>query len=1029
MARAVPPNRGLVKAKTSFLRWALVRASIVYILSVLFLTCPSTPNHPVCQLGSLAHNSIVTPLHDIVRSTETGARIDTAYRAHLVPFYQTHAQPVVASAQVFVAESALPVLKQAAQPACDAVHRVLGPHIDRVSSTYVAHAKPSVDAIKHGVCAAANHVVIPVASTISSYSKVVAREYVRPVVSNYVVPVYVNHVQPRWNNHVRPALCRSVKVAVEYTQSSVVPAIVDGAARGARVASDFASTYIAPYARRATLHTYVFVKTKVCPPVHAAYAQTLKPHVDRVVPWNKIDPVLSKLHMASTTLIDFVWGFVEELYYMTYTIFTGDEHPSVVAKLRDTASKADVGEREVNAEGQLQGVARRLSGSARQWIQHARGWVGSAAGSAKDNLAVYGNRATATAKDMWQANVGAQTSNVKATVAVETNDVKATIAVETSDVQATQQVPVASKIESVVEAVVSSVTEAAQSVTSLAASLATEAAEPAESVFTSATQPVAAKWSEIRDKVKVHVQTVESDARRVAHTVESVAESVVESVMSEAVVTDAVESVESVADSVVEPAASDIAETVVSVADSVAETVVSVASEIVEPVVSVASDIAEPVVSVASDITEHVVESVVSVESAVTEVAGDVADSAVSVKNAVTEIVADKAASIKNDATEIIADKAASIKSAATEAAPVSKLSVVISDAIEHLTSVDEAASAESAAKAVTSAIASKLEKLEDVPSIPVPTMAAPSVAQNVSFVAEDAASAVYKARDAMAGVFVGDKERVEFSELVESAQKGVENLEDFPKILDDAQEAITEKVVNKASEATPLPVVSEPVKEAEDVKPKPVVAKTVEQAEEATLAAKPIAERAVDVSEPEVPKEPLSEQLPPADNIVVSEEPTHDDTVVEADSLVDDVRKSASNWVKDARKSISKELAEERTRTIAADAGTTLSDAVVVTSPESKAADAAPEEPAAQVLVDKTLPVSVSASQVEVTQRDHAEPSKSASPKPNASKSDKAVPAANVPAPDSSAEAQPAATKGPRKVKKVKRRMVKKTV
>ncbi|KAJ2243903.1 hypothetical protein GGH97_003385, partial [Coemansia sp. RSA 475] len=422
MVRAVPPNRVVVKAKTSFLRWAIVRASILYILSVVFLTCPNTPGHPVCQLGSIAHSAVVTPLHDLVRSTETGARIDTAYRAHLVPFYQVHAQPVVAGAQTFVAESAIPVLKQAAQPACDVVHRVLGPHIDRVSSVYVAHAKPSVDAVKNGVCAAANNVVIPVASTISTYSKVVAREYVRPVVSNYVVPVYVNHVQPRWNNHVRPALCRSVKVAAEYTKSSVLPAIVDGASRSARVTSDFASTYIAPYARRATLHTYVFVKTKVCPPVHAAYAQTLKPHVDRVVPWNKIDPVLRKLYTASTTLIDVVWGFVSEVYYMSYTIFTGDEHPTVMAKLRDAASKVVVGERVVDAEGQLQGVARRLSGSARQWIQHARGWVGSAAGSAKDNLAVYGNRATATAKDMWQANVGAQTSDVKATVAVETSD-------------------------------------------------------------------------------------------------------------------------------------------------------------------------------------------------------------------------------------------------------------------------------------------------------------------------------------------------------------------------------------------------------------------------------------------------------------------------------------------------------------------------------------------------------------------------------------------------------------------------------
>ncbi|KAJ2829190.1 hypothetical protein IWW50_000989, partial [Coemansia erecta] len=242
-------------------------------------------------------------------------------------------------------------------------------------------------------------------------------------------------------------------------------------------------------------------------------------------------------------------------------------------------------------------------------------------------------------------------------------------------------------------------------------------------------------------------------------------------------------------------------------------------------------------------------------------------------------------------------------------------------------------------------------EKLEAVPSIPVPSMpAAPSAVQNVSLVAEDAASAMYKARDAMAGVFVGDDERAEFSELVKSASEGVENLEKFPTILDDSQQAVKPKassveqvIEDKIEEAKP--VASEVAEKTEVVKPvvakvaekakeaKPVVTEVVDKAKEAASAAESLVESAVagapeSAASPESSSESSSE-LPPADNIVVSIEPTQDETAgAGSDSSVnEDVRKSASNLVKDMRKSISMELAEERTRTGAADAGTTLSD------------------------------------------------------------------------------------------------------
>ncbi|KAJ2313689.1 hypothetical protein H4R23_002739, partial [Coemansia sp. Cherry 401B] len=694
MARVDAPSRARAQAKPSLLRWALVRAGILYVLSVLFLTCPSRPGHPVCQIGAFTQSNLVSPLHDLALATETGARIDAAYRAHLVPFYQVHAAPAVHGARAFIVDSAVPAAKQAVGPACDAVHRALDPHAARAAAMYAAHAKPAVDAVKRGVCTAARRVVVPVCSAAARQARVVLAEHVGPAarscVRDYVVPFFANHVQPRWNRQVRPALAHYARVAVRYTRSSVLPALADGAAHGVRSARQLAATHVVPHARRATVAVYVFVKSNVCPPVRRAYALTLKPHVDRVVPWDRVDPVVGRLWAGTWALVDVAQTFIEECYYMAYTIVTGAEHPSVLAKqrARDDAAAAKTSTLDAlklagDQGQQIHDMARKFSGSARQWIQVARGWVGAAAGSAKDNLAAYGSRATATAKDMWgQA--------------------------------ATEAVPAA--------------TEAAQS----AATMATEAA--------------AEQASEVSEKLKVYVQTVESAVQQAYESRAAQATEEAEPVVSEA--TAVVESVESaVADTVVESVESLATEEAVggveSVESLVTETVVGVVESVESAVTDKAAEVVVSVESVVTDKAADFVDSAASIEGAVESAASDLAESAASVGTAVVDsaasiesVVAESAASIES----IVADSAVSAKSAVTDAAadivtePLSQAAAAVSEAVES-------------PAAITSAIASKLEeKLDAAPSLPVPSLDTFAVAPNVSLVAEDAASAMYKA-------------------------------------------------------------------------------------------------------------------------------------------------------------------------------------------------------------------------------------------------------------------------------------------
>ncbi|KAJ2852312.1 hypothetical protein IWW36_000455 [Coemansia brasiliensis] len=989
-------------AKCGLLRWILVRGGILYLLSILLFTCPHAPNHPVCQISSAAKSKIVAPLHDLALSTETGARINTAYRAHLVPFYEKHGAPVVNGAHAFISESAAPALKQATKPMCDSFHRAIDPYTERVSSLYVAHAKPTVDAVKSGICTATSRAVVPIVSVVGQHSLHVLREYVGPTVRvcvyDYMVPFYANHIHPRWNNQIRPAVCHYFKVAVQHTRTSVLPAVFDGAAHGARLSREFAFKHIVPHVRRATMHTYAFAKTKVYPPIYNAYAQTLKPHVDRIVPWDRIDPVLDNVCIYSSSLWNICKVFAEEVYFMCYTIVTGAEHPLVLEKqrkLEPLAERRDSGVLDAfklpsQIDSDVRGVARKISGSARQWVQVARGWMGSAAGSAKSNIVSYGSRAAESAKNMWST-----ASSLESTVVSKASDVaeSATAAVTT----ALQMTP-SEWIEATSEA-----QRAMNTITSEAAAETSVVAEKAElilSVFSKVTERASAPITEliVSDEPFTVTFAHDSDVQETVFDKGNVMES-------------AQEPIEQAIKSATEAAIKD-AEKAKDAVTEAAHSFVERGTERAKPVVE---QITEKVVTVAEPIQSRVTEAAASAAGSLSSKA---ADKAATLKSKVTEAAVNIGASIKDEVTEqaaSMADTVVSAGNAATEAAVKSAASLESTATTPDIL--------KSAAE-VTSAIESKLEEIiEDGPSIPVPSMDIPLVSQNATLEAEEAASVMYKARDAMAGVFVGDEERAKFGELVKNASEGVENLENFPSVLDDMSSDVGAKLT-KISEKIAKPVVSKATEKASE-------ARSVVERAVASSSDSEVVESAIESSSKESSVDSASDKHTSEDvSDTIAPEPQSP-----SDSVDEDVRKSASNWVKDARKSISKELAEERTRTIViADTTTTLTESAEAS--ETKEAEAVPEEPAAQVLMDKTNPVSVSASQkpeqAKKRNAGKAEPSKSVSlEKPQASKSDKAVPAANVPAPETTTVPKPPApssSKGPRKVKKTKKRVIKKT-
>ncbi|KAJ1666582.1 hypothetical protein IW140_005076 [Coemansia sp. RSA 1813] len=880
--RTPPTHRNSNSNSGSYLKRALWRAVLVYITFISLFTCPSNPGHPVCRAEAAVHTSLVAPVHNLILSTETGARVDAAYKAHLVPFYEKHGAPVVNGAQSFVCDTVVPTLKKAVQPASDAVCRIAGPHVGKVSALYTAHAKPTVDAVGSAVYSAVNRLIIPVTSTVFDRTACGVKEYVIPfgrsAVNDHIIPFYSNHVHPRWNHQVKPALCRYSKVAVEYTRTSVLPAIADGATYGYSASRDFAAAYVVPHTKRVTVHVYSFVKKHVCPPVRSVYERTLKPHVDRIVPWDKVQTVSDKLSTAVCTTFEVSKGFVEEFYFMCYTIATGNEHPAVIARLRaaaedskrkdsgivdslkgrvfpdSTASSMD--------NGQLQHMARRVSGSARQWVQVARGWLGSAVGNAKDGVASYRSRFEQTASIQFSeatSVAGAVTEIVAslaqdavsiASVVQETEEPAVDIATSTSDSHADEATPLVEPVIDVVNDTVASIVD-----------------------------------EHLEQTSKPEYASVTEHADEATSIAESVAESVVEPVVESAA--DPVVELAKEAISAVTPEASKLEEKAIA-AESVAE---SIAEEVVvENFASVTSEV-EPVISKQPAETTEDTPVVPSI----------VAD----VKENIEFVLKDDEPSSLSETEEAITTSEAEERK---EKKIVPEITTVIS-IVELPATKKEPLTSSSTVEPVPT----KKERVEEH----VADETSANTKEAASIVAEEAASVVYDAREAMAGVVLDKDDVSKFEELVKSATKVTENLEAFPSVVMDTEEldAETTTAINaapKKPEATP---------EDDTLGPEAVV-------ESGAAGEKP--------AKPDTPLAPASdendmtsvtttvlelkeEEQPVSDEVPVAKEEQQTPATLESqaqDTTVDeDVRKSASNWVKDARKSISKELAEERTR------------------------------------------------------------------------------------------------------------------
>ncbi|KAJ1989863.1 hypothetical protein GGI25_000029 [Coemansia spiralis] len=853
MVRAYRPNTTRPAQPTqrksgSYLKRTLWRIVLFYIGFVSLFTCSTSPGHPICRVESFVHNALVAPVHTYIVGTETGARVDAAYKAHLVPFYEKHGAPIISGAQSLVRDTAVPVLQKVAQPATDTLHRFVSPQIEKVDAVYTAYAKPTVDTVKGGICHVAQRFVFPVTVAVydTTYSGV--REYVVPfgrsAVNDYIVPFYTNHVQPRWNHQIKPSVCRYSKVAVEYTRTSILPAIVDGAVYGYDNSRKFASAYIVPHAKKATVYTYVFIKRHVCPPVHSLYAKTLKSHVDRMVPWDKVEIVSESLSSATCATVSIVKGFVEEFYFMCYTIATGEEHPVVVARLRKAAEEArrkDPGfvesikdrvfaETKESAEnGQIQHIARRVSGSARQWVQIARGWIGSAVGNAKDGVASYRNRLEETAAiqfDQATSAAGAATELI-AEVANE-----------------------AASVAGIVEESAKSYIETFTSAAELASETAKVAIETVEVAIETAVDIAADIAAEVTEEVATLISSELSDKP---------ASDVGKEQLSGAVLinTSVNEPVSKLTDSAVFVATSE-ASKLEDKAEAVLDTVTEAAAEEWDEITSKAD-------YVAFDYIPDIVESsdVISIASDVKESAGPLVDN-----------------SQITSATEIVFEV-------------TSKIASVVQDKI-----IPEAG---------TSALGE--ETLVNSANINAET-----TFESTDINAEDAAAAIYDAREAMAGVVLEKEDISRFEELVKSATEVTGNMEEFPSVLNDIEDnaTISTLLSEKPSTSTTAESESQPIEQT--IGPEMVVSGSAEASFATNLQFSSPADDIV--SETMTASEEFNtDDIPKA--IIADQAAVEPASVQMAkDSTIDeDVRKSAFNWVKDARKSISKELAEERTR------------------------------------------------------------------------------------------------------------------
>ncbi|KAJ1943331.1 hypothetical protein GGF37_002697, partial [Kickxella alabastrina] len=971
--------------------WTLRRVALLYILFVTLFTCPNTPGHPICRIESLAHSAIVAPVQSYLVGTETGARVNAAYNAHLVPFYHKHGAPAVVQAHSLLVDTALPVLRKATAPLCDATHRVVNPYAAKVSAVYARHAKPSVDLVLGGVCGVTQKYLVPTGSMlVQQAGRAVdsAVPVVRCVANDYVVPFFANHVQPRWSNQVKPAICHYSHVVIAYTRSNVLPGIADGAAQAWRVSQSFASVHVIPYAKISAINAYAFTKAHICPPVHSLYARTLKSHIDQVVPWEKVQVTSDKAAAIAWTILDVAKSFTEEVFFMFYTIITGNEHPAVVERLKKVgmeqekelmlrAKENSVVPMVTQSAGQIKGFARKVSGSARQWVQIARGWVGSAVEVAKEGVATYTSRMAETAVQQVAKATGAA---AEATKVVAEQWSKATEHVAKPTATATAMKPVVKpttaavvkKAETVAAPVVKKVHSVVKNVESVAAPVVkrsetatapvvknpeTVAAPVVKNPETVAAPVVKKAESAIEKVVSVAtpvVKNVESVAAPVMKKVESVVEKITEKVV------EAVGSATESAAEVVESATSVAAETVPKILESVTSVV---AEQVVDTIKSITDQAAEIVKSVAEPVVEKATENAAEAAISVTEAAAEIFESLTSVA---AETIPEIVESVASVASETIPEIVETVTSAANQFAETVKsvAAPVINTGTAKL--ADTASSATKAAASAVSNIAEETSILGFLAKEELET--AEETTEKQPPVAEDAASAILAARDAMAGIVIPAEDKAMFEDLINAASDS-DNLEQFPQIVD---EQIT----------TDTPAVPEIIS---------VIKKDVE---------------------PVVPAAALDE-----------------DSV---DSIDEDVRKSASNWVKDARKSISKELAEERTRAVTQ----------VADTPELSAAPEAlsAENPlvAQQTDMAETTPVAVLASTTIIEEPipvDSVPEGIVMANKPAAPAAVTSEIKAEQPLGKRFEEEQKVAdsektsgTKGPRKIKKTKKRAVKKT-
>ncbi|KAJ1813931.1 hypothetical protein LPJ75_002978, partial [Coemansia sp. RSA 2598] len=706
----------------------LRRVALLYALFVTLFTCPFPNSNPVCKIESFAHSTLVAPISNYLLQTETGARVSTAFNAHLAPFYQKHGAPIVGGVNSFVANTAVPVVKKAASPVCDAFHRAADPHIEKAASLYNAHAKPAVDAVENVVGGTARNYVIPVVVVVKDKCVKLVDEYAVPffksAVNEHMVPFFSNHVQPRWRTQVKPALGHYSKVAVDYTRSSVLPSIADGGAQGYRASRDFASAHVVPHAKRATVKTYVFFKTRVSPPIYSVYASTLKPHVDRVVPWEKVDFVTDKASVVFLAVLDVGKSFCEEFYYMLYTICTGEEHPAVIERLRQQSQmliedkdSAVTSSSELplvtEHAGQIKNFARKVSGSARQWVQFARGWVGSAVEVAKDGMATYASRMSATAEE--QLSMATEAANIAT------------------------------------EAVIDKMAE----VRSAASSATEAAAEFVAKETASASQTTASTITTFEPKVVVE-QTKE--AEKVIEQEEKHAEEEGE-VEEDEVEEDEVEEVPQAEQKHEQEMKREIIEDAPSIASAasaaIAQKAEDIASNVAQPVTEAALDIESGAFDAFSAATEALADNVVPVAEKIAPIAEDAKETAENAFSTVTEAAAE---AVHGPASAIVDHIPEPVEHAKDQAASVAEL----------LTEEAKPAAVHSAAE-VPNIVESLAQVVleETTESLAVPTLEKPEAeAPAIDIAADKAASAIYEARDAMAGVVVQDQDRAMFEEL-----------------------------------------------------------------------------------------------------------------------------------------------------------------------------------------------------------------------------------------------------------------------